>query len=106
MSRLDAEESKRVERLQTCAREFVRLLHDMPVSSTRKQTAIRLLIKAVRLVTPDPSASSGLDSDLGSPDTSDEGSGIQSLGSSNGVVQKSSPSSSPQKAVRSAVAQM
>jgi hypothetical protein len=42
-----------VEQMQMCAREFVHLLHRMPVSSGKKQTAIRLLVKVVRLVTPD-----------------------------------------------------
>lgn len=48
----DAETRSRAERLQSCAREFLHLLHGMPVSTARKQTAIRLLIKAVRLITP------------------------------------------------------
>ena len=39
-------------RVQTCARELVQLLHRMPVSSRKKQTAIRLLVKVIRLVTP------------------------------------------------------
>jgi len=51
----DAETRSRAERLQACAREFLHLLHGMPVSTARKQTAIRLLIKAVRLITPETS---------------------------------------------------
>jgi hypothetical protein len=39
-------------RVQTCARELVQLLHRMPVSSRKKQAAIRLLVKVIRVVTP------------------------------------------------------
>jgi hypothetical protein len=41
-----------MEQMQVCARELVHLLHRMPVASRKKQTAIRLLVKVIRLVTP------------------------------------------------------
>jgi len=59
-----------VEQMQMCARELVHLLHRMPVSSRKKQTAIQLLVKVIRLVTPDElrSASTGnRASDLAAP---------------------------------------
>jgi len=40
-------------RLYACAREFLRLLHQLPVSSTRRQAAIQHLIRAVRVLTTD-----------------------------------------------------
>lgn len=49
------------EELQSRAREFLHLLHRMPMASSKKQLAIRLLVKVVRLATsvdvrPDPSS--------------------------------------------------
>ncbi len=42
-----------IDRMQMCARELVQLLHRMPMASRRKQSAIRLLVKVIRLATPD-----------------------------------------------------
>jgi len=58
---LEASSAAHKKELQNRARDFVRLLHRMPIASSKKQLAIRLLVKVVRLATsvdvrPEPSS--------------------------------------------------
>lgn len=79
-----------VERMQVCARELVHLLHRMPVSSRKKQTAIRLLVKVIRLVTPNglrPTTAGN------APSPAESGNGTVSSGSSRPGTSESTPRS-------------
>jgi len=49
----DPESSDVRHKIYACAREFLRLLHQLPVSSARRQAAIQHLIRAVRVLTTD-----------------------------------------------------
>lgn len=48
---LKASSAEHKKELQSRARDFIRLLHRMPIASSKKQLAIRLLVKVVRLAT-------------------------------------------------------
>ena len=69
------------DRVQTCACELVQLLHRMPVSSRKKQTAIRLLVKVIRLVTPSGHRAETMGPAAQPPKTT-HGNGTISMGSS------------------------